>query len=409
MTKTMLKNYAKLTIQVGANVQKDQGVLIYSDVGQHEFVDLLVKEAYKAKAKWVRVEWTCQSIFKLNVKYQKEKTLSEVRKWEQEKLQEQVEILPAKILVLSEDPDGLNGINQNKLQKVQQNRYKITKKYTDLMENKYKWAIVAAASPQWAKRIFPNDKKNVATKKLWDAIMETVYVTKDNDPIKAWEEHDKKFEILCKKLNDYKFEYMEYKSKNGTDFRVWLIPTAKWLGGGERTISGEYFNPNLPTEEIYTSPMKGRAEGKLVSTKPLSYHGQIIDNFSITFKNGRAVEWSAEKGEDVLTKMLTLDEGAAMLGEIALVPCDSPISKLNILFYNTLFDENASCHVALGRGFSNTLDGYEDMTKEQTNELGINDSMIHVDFMIGCDDLNINGYTKDKKCINVFKNGNWEI
>jgi len=409
MTKKMLEKYARLTIRVGANVQKDQGVLIYCDIGQHDFVDLLVKEAYLAKAKWVRVEWTCQSIFKLNVKYQKEETLSTVRKWEQEKLEEQVEILPAKILVLSEDPDGLSGINQNKLQKVQQNRYKVTKKYTDLMENKYKWTIVAAASPQWAKRVFPNDKKTVAVKKLWEAIMKTVYVTADNDPIKEWEAHDKKFEDLCAKLNGYNFEYMEYKSANGTDFTVGLIPCAKWLGGAERTLYGEHFNPNLPTEEIYTSPMKGQAKGTIVSTKPLSYQGQIIDKFRITFEEGKAVSWSAEKGEDVLTKLLTLDEGASMLGEIALVSCDSPVSKLDILFYNTLFDENASCHVALGRGFSNTLEGYEDMTKEQTCELGINDSMIHVDFMIGCNDLNINGYTKDKKCVNVFKNGNWVI
>ncbi|HBR31536.1 MAG TPA: peptidase M29, partial [Clostridiales bacterium] len=186
----------------------------------------------------------------------------------------------------------------------------------------------------------------------------------------------------------------------------WLIPQAKWLGGGEKTLGGVYFNPNMPTEEVFVSPMKGRCEGRLVSTKPLSYLGQLIENFYIDFKDGRAVAWDAEKGKDTLEKIITSDESASMLGELALVPEKSPISELGILFYNTLFDENASCHVALGAGFTNTIEGYENLTLDECHDLGINDSMVHVDFMIGAPDLQITGY-KDGKATTVFKDGNW--
>ena len=241
---------------------------------------------------------------------------------------------------------------------------------------------------------------------LWEAILATVRVTDDNDPIAEWEKHNENLKKRSTWLNEQGFEYLEYKSSNGTDFRASLIPEAEWHAGGDTTIGGNFFNPNMPTEEVFTSPKKGFAEGKLVSTKPLSYDGQIIDKFYITFKDGKAVEWDAEVGKPLLDKMLTMDEGAKYLGELALIPDNSPISNSGILYYNTLFDENASCHVAMGRGFTETIKGFADKSLEECYALGINDSMIHVDFMIGAPDLTITGY-KNGVAIPVFVNGNW--
>jgi len=252
----------------------------------------------------------------------------------------------------------------------------------------------------------PNETKRNAYNKLWDAILETVYVTKDNDPVKEWENHNKNLKERTKWLNEKKFDYLEYKSSNGTNFRADLIPEAHWCGGGEETLSGNFFNPNLPTQEVFTSPKKGFAEGTLVSTKPLSYQGQLIEDFKITFKNGKAVSWDAKENKDLLDKMLSMDEGAPYLGELALIPQNSPIANTGILFYNTLFDENASCHVALGRGFCDTIDDFQNKTLEECQALGVNDSMIHVDFMIGADDLTITGY-KNGKAYPIFVNGNW--
>jgi len=213
----------------------------------------------------------------------------------------------------------------------------------------------------------------------------------------------------CDVLNNYHFDYLHYKGTNGTDFKCWLIPEAKWMGGGDNLKDGTFYNPNMPTEEVFTSPMKGKCEGTLVSSMPLSYQGNLIDKFSVTFEKGKAISCKAQQGEELLKKMIAMDDGACMLGELALVPVDSPISNSGILYYNTLYDENAACHVALGRGFSNVIEGYEDMTLEETYEMGINNSIIHVDFMIGCKELQINGYTKDGQEVAVFKDGNWSI
>ena len=409
MKKTLLRKYAKAIVVVGANVQKGQSVVITAAVDNADFTALVVDEAYKAGASKVRVDWTCDSITKLHYRHQSLKNLSKVAPWQEARLQESVDECSCKIVILSEDPDGLKGVNIAKMQKANQAVRKITKKYRDQLEGKQQWVIAAAPSKAWAKKVFPGERASVAVEKLWEAILATVYVSEDKDPVEEWNKHNESFLAKCKILNDYAFDRLEYKSKNGTDFKVWLIPGAKWMGGGEMSLHGIYFNPNMPTEEIFTSPMKGRAEGTVVSTKPLAYKGQIIDNFSITFKDGKAVSWKAEKGEDLLGNMLTLDEGAAMLGELALVPAASPISESNILYYNTLFDENASCHLAIGFGFPNVIEGYENMSLEDIHALGVNDSITHTDFMIGAEDMSIKGYTKDGKCVDIFKDGNWAI
>ena len=406
MTKTMQKKYARLIARVGVNIKKGQPVRIYCEADQHEFITILVAECYKAGASRVEVDWAFQAVTKLNYKHRSLKSLSEVPAWQEERLKLMVEEVPCRIYIESEDPYGLAGVNREKMQKSQMARYKITKKYSDALENKDQWCIAAVPSYAWAKRVFPNETKNKAYNMLWDAILETVCVTKDNDPEEAWRNHNANLKKRTAYLNDKKFDYLHYKSANGTDFKAWLIPESHWCGGGETTLSGNFFNPNMPTQEVFISPKKGLAEGKVVSTKPLSWQSQIIDDFYIVFKDGKAVEWDAKVGKDLLDKMLYMDEGAKYLGELALIPHDSPIANTGILFYNTLFDENASCHVALGRGFCDTIDGFEEKSLEECQALGVNDSMIHVDFMIGAPDLEITGY-KDGVAYPIFKNGNW--
>ena len=291
------------------------------------------------------------------------------------------------------------------MQKARQKLYPLIKGYRDELENKYQWCIAAAPGAAWAKKLFPELTKKQAIEKLWEAILSTSRVT--DDPVAAWEEHNANLQKHCAYLNSLGIEKLHYTATNGTDFTVGMIPEAEFKGGGDTSLQGIFFNPNIPTEECFISPMRGVAEGKVVSTMPLSREGQLIENFWIRFENGKAVEWHAEKNEQLLTNIITADEGAAYLGECALVPYNSPIRESGLLFYNTLFDENAACHLALGHGFPDTIRGFEEKTLEECRALGVNDSMVHVDFMIGCASLNIDAITKDGQTVPVFRNGTW--
>ena len=406
MKKSILRKYAKLTAKVGANVQKGQDVVIYASVDQELLVSYVVEECYRLGARKVMVEWGSDLITKLSYQKESVKTLSEVTPWVIEKQKYYCKDLPAMIYIDSDDPDGLKGVDQRKMAEVMKNRYPILKPYRDERDNKYQWTIIGAPSKAWAKKVFPDLPVNRAVEKLWEAILYTSRVT--DDPIKAWQEHNEDLEKRTKFLNSLNLDYLHYQSSNGTNFKVWLSNNVLWEAGGEKTLGRNiFFNPNIPTEECFTSPIKGKAEGKVVASKPLSYQGQLIENFSIIFKEGKAVEVHAEKNESLLKEMISMDEGAAYLGECALVPYDSPINNLGILFYNTLYDENCCCHLALGMGFTNLVKDYQNYTNDQLHEMGINDSAIHVDFMIGSKDLKITGYTKDGKPVEIFKNGNW--
>lgn len=420
MTKTLLRKYARLAVRTGANVQKGQYVVVRASVEMYEFAGMVVEEAYKAGAKEVRVDWRYSYTTKMAYRHQSLKTLCNVHDWQEAKQAFDCKTLPAYINIISDGPDALKGVNGEKMQKSSVATHKKLKKYIDEMDNNYQWTIVAAAGKDWAKKVFPGERTSTAVEKLWKTILSTVYITDassdpektprettfSGDPEKAWADHNADFMDKCARLNDAKFDYLEYKSANGTDFRCWLNNNILWLGGGE-TTKGVYYNPNMPTEEIFTTPIAGKCEGTLVSTKPLSVRGNLVENFTFTFEDGKVTKVTAEKGEDVLKQLIASDEGAKMLGELALVPHNSPISNSGILFYNTLFDENAACHVAIGRGFGNLVVGYENMTREQLKEQGVNESMIHVDFMIGCEDLSIVGY-KDGKATPIFTNGNWD-
>ncbi len=406
MKKAVLKKYAQLIAEKGVNIQKGQEVIVQADLDQPDFVKLVVEACYKAGAGKVTVEWNYQPLTKVHVRYRSLKTLSRVEAWEEAKLQHRVDALPAVIYLDSEDPDGLNGINQTKLAKSQQAKYGIIKPYQDKMENRYQWCIAAVPGVAWAKKLFPGMTKAQAIEKLWEAILTTSRV--DDDPMAAWDAHNADLAARCDYLNGLGLESLHYTAGNGTDLTVGLIPDALFLGGQERTLGSDIpFNPNIPSEEVFTTPMRGAAEGVVYSTKPLSYQGELIENFSIRFANGRAVEVKAERNEELLRTMIAMDEGAAMLGECALVPQDSPICRSGLLFYNTLFDENAACHLALGMGFANCLRDYGQYTLEECRAKGVNDSMVHTDFMIGCDDLSITGRTRDGREVQIFKDGNW--
>jgi aminopeptidase len=273
------------------------------------------------------------------------------------------------------------------------------------MENKYQWCIAAVPGAAWAKKIFPGLPKGRAIEKLWEAILFTSRAT--GDPIAAWEAHNKDLHDRCVFLNNLGIAELRYRGDNGTNLTVGLIPEGTFTGGVDTTIGGVPFDANIPSEECYTSPMRGKAEGIVYATKPLSYNGQLIENFWVRFENGKAVEVHAEKNQALLEQMISMDEGAAYLGECALVPVNSPISESGILFYETLFDENAACHLALGMGFTNTIRGFENKTVDECREMGINDSMEHNDFMIGYEGLDIDAVTRDGKTVPIFRRGKW--
>lgn len=406
MDKVRLQKYAELIVSSGLNVQSGQEVIIQCGLDQPDFVTSVVEECYKKGASRVTVKWSHMPISKINSIYRTLETMSEVTAVEQAEWQTRVEKLPCLLWLDSDDPDGMSGTDNEKISKSNMARYPIIKPYRDAIENKYQWCIAAVPGKDWAKKVFPNENEDVAVEKLWNAILDCSRV--DDDPVAAWDKHNQTLAARCKFLNEYRFDTLEYTSSNGTNFKVGLNPKGLFCGGGEKTMGrGVYFNPNIPTEEVFTSPMRGRADGIVYSTKPLSYQGKLIENFWIEFKDGKAVKVGAEKNCDLLEKMIAMDEGAAYLGEVALIAYDSPINNTGILFYNTLFDENASCHLALGRGFSNCLEGYENYTNEQCEQMGINSSMIHVDFMIGSKDMSIVGVTEKGERVQIFKDGNW--
>lgn len=406
MKKSVLKKYATLVAEVGVNVQPGQDVIINAELDQTEFVTYVVEACYKRGARTVTVDWTNPPKIRImDVKYQSEEQLATLEKWREEKLKHYTETIPCRIHILSATPDSLKGMDQKKLAKARRALYPLTKKYNDLLENKYQWTIVGVPSVDWAKKVFPNETKSKAVEKLWEAILTTARVT--DDPVEEWKRHNKELLDRCNYLNNLDIDYLEYKANNGTDFKVWLNKEGIFVGGGETSLQGIYYNPNMPTEECFTTPIRGRAEGHVVASLPLSYQGNLIEDFAFDFKDGRVVKCYAKKGLELLEEMVSMDEGASMLGEVALVPFESPVNQTNVLFYNTLYDENAVCHFALGRGFNECIKDFTKYNSEEIKKMGVNESMIHVDFMIGTKDLSITATLRDGSKIAIFKEGTW--
>ena len=407
MKKAVLKQYARLIARTGANVQKGQSVLIVAGLDQPEFIETLAAECYRAGASEVEVEWRHQPLTRLAVRYKSARRLGEVKAWEEAKQQWQAENLPARIVVLSEDPDGLAGINQAKYASAMQARYVKLRPYIDARENREQWCIAAVPGVKWAKKVFPDLPKSRAVEKLWEAILSCSRAL-EGDPQENWRQHNLELTSRAEALHAMGLVALEYSSANGTDLRVGLIPEALFLGGAERCpVNGVMYDPNIPSEELFITPRAGEAEGIVYATRPLAFQGVLIEDFWLRFAGGRVVELHAEKNEDALRTLVEMDEGSAMLGECALVPYMSPIRESGILFYNTLFDENAACHLALGRGYSSNIRDYEKYSLDELRAMGVNDSMVHEDFMIGSADLAVTGVTASGERIPIFRDGGW--
>ena len=303
MRKSVLRAYARLIARSGVNIQKGQEVFIAADLDQPEFVAMLVDECYKCKAKKVVVDWNYQPLQKLHVRHRSLTTLSRVEDYELARWQHYVDTIPCRIYLLSEDPDGLKGIDQTKLAKSQQAKFPIIKPYRDKIENRYQWCIAAVPGEAWAKKLFPGLRRSQAVEKLWEAILSTSRAL-EGDPVANWDAHNTDIHSRCDYLNSLHIRQLRYKSATGTDFTVGMIPQAHFCGGSEKSLQGIVFNPNIPTEECFISPQRGEAEGIVYATKPLSYQGQLIDGFWIRFHEGKAVEWHAEQNNDLLTKLI---------------------------------------------------------------------------------------------------------
>ncbi len=406
MNKTIEKAYAKLIVTSGLALKKGQSVIIKANVDIEDFVSLVTKECYAQGAKYVHVLWQSEKVNKVQMKKASTKALCETLPMDIAYQQWFTKELPAYLWLDSDDPDASKGIDATKAATIKREKYKAVAEYIESRENKYQWCICGVPSKKWAKKVFPALTPAKAKEKLYEAILLTSRAN-DGKGIANWEKHDEILKNRCSYLNSLHLKSLHYTSNKGTNLKVGLIPNVIWLGGGEKTLDGTFFQPNIPSEEVFTSPKKGEAEGIVYSAKPLVYQGQLIKDFWVKFENGKAVDVHAEVGEEALRSILTLDEGSAYLGECALVPFDSPINNTGLLFYNTLFDENAACHLALGRGFTTLYPHFEKYTEDELHSFGINKSLSHVDFMIGSKDLNIVGETIDGKQVQIFKDGNW--
>lgn len=407
LTGKTLENYADLIIKVGVNLKKGQGLEIACPVEKHDFARALAKAGYKAGAKIVKIRWMDEEIEKLNYQYASLETLTDIPKYEIDSRNYLVENGFCRVAVSAEDPSAFKNLDAQKIGEVAKARAKAYKKYFDVvMANGIRWCVVSVPTLNWAKQVFPNAKD--PEKQLELAIEKTMRLDSDN-PTMAWEEHIKTLEKRAEYLNKMDFEYIRFKNGLGTDLTVGLADGHKWLSANELAKDGVNFVANMPTEEVFTAPHRLKVEGVLKSAMPLCENGQVIDDFTITFKKGKIVSYSAKKGYDTLKQLIETDQGTLRLGEIALIGKNSPIAQSGILFYNTLFDENASCHLAIGKAYPTTVWGGESMTKSQLKSRGVNDSNEHVDFMIGTPDLLVTGIKKDKTEVNLFTDGEWTI
>ena len=409
VNKTLMKKYAELTVRVGANVQKGQNVVVVSNVLTHEFCEMVVKECYKAKASIVNVEWNDDLISNYTYKNAKLDELTTVKNWVIEKYKDKLNTLPAMIYIDGDDPDALKGIDPKRIAKVRKETGKVIRPIRKEMENKYQWTIIGCPTLKWAKKVYPELSVNQAYNKLWEAVLRTARC--DLNAVENWKNHNEYLLDKCNKLNNLNIKTLEYKASNGTNFTIDLIKGVIFTAGISNTLSGIKYNPNMPTEECFTTPNKYSCNGTVYANKPLSLNGNVLTDFGFRFENGKVVEVLSkdDNTKKLLEETINIDEGASRLGEVALVPYDSPVNKENILFYNTLFDENACCHLALGMGFEDCIQGFESMTREEIEKFDLNDSMIHVDFMIGTNDLSIVAILDSGEKVQIFKDGIWNI
>lgn len=403
-----LQKYAELALKRGVNLQKDQMLVVNAPVESANFARLVAKRAYEIGAKTVHINWTDDTLDRLWYENAAQDVLENVPEWRVKMFDHFAEEGAALLSIRSTNPDLLKGIDSARISasnKAAGEAMKNFRKYT--MNDRITWSIVAVPNEEWAKKVFPDSNEEEAVEKLWEQIFKITRVDKD-DPIEAWNEHNATLAKARNVLNDRKFKKLIYKAP-GTDLEIELPEEHIWKGGSSISEQGIEFNANMPTEEVFTLPHKYGVNGTVSSTKPLSYGGNLINNFSLTFKDGKVVDFTAEEGIETLESLLEMDEGARRLGEIAIVPHESPISQSGLIFFNTLYDENASCHLALGKAYPSSVKGGANMDDEALDQNGVNNSITHVDFMMGSGELDIDGVTEDGTTEPIFRNGNWAI
>lgn len=402
-----LDNYAELIVRSGINIQQGQLLVIQTPIECAEFARRIAHKAYEAGAKDVVMSWRDELFTKMRYLEAPEEVFGEFASWQKEYYQYYTDRGAAFISIAANDPELLKSVDPKRVAMVQKtSSMNLAEHREKLMSNENAWCVASVPTKAWAMKVFPEKSAEEAIEALWMAILGAVRADQD-DPTAAWETHKKALRERMNFLNQCNFRRLRYRNSLGTDLVVGLPQGHIWLGGAEKTKGGVEFIANIPTEEVFTLPHKNEVDGVVYSSKPLNYQGNLIDQFSLTFKDGKVVDCSAAIGEAVLKNLIATDEGAARFGEVALVPFDSPISNSNILFYNTLFDENASCHLAFGKAYPVCVQGGEEMDKDQLDQAGVNDSLVHVDFMIGTADLAIDGQTADGEWIPVFRDGNF--
>ncbi|AFH59524.1 aminopeptidase [Paenibacillus caseinilyticus] len=404
----LLSRYAELIVKTGVKIQKGQKLVVNSTIDAAELVRLVTKHAYEEGAYLVKVNWTDDTITRLRYDMAPEESFLEEPKWYAGEMLELAENGAAVVSITSSDPDLLKGVPQSRIMNHQKTYGKAMHQFRQYMQSdKFSWCVAAAPSKAWAAKVFPGLSEEEQVAKLWEAILRTVRVDRE-DPVAAWEEHIRHLNAKSDFLNEKKFKKLHYTAP-GTDLTIELPEGHLWVAADSINEKGISFLANMPTEEVFTAPRYDGVNGTVSSTKPLSYGGNLIDNFKLTFENGKIVDVSAEQGEDTLRTLIDMDEGARYLGEVALVPHESPISQSGLLFYNTLFDENASNHLAIGSAYAFNLEGGKGLSQEELKARGLNTSITHVDFMIGSAEMDIDGITTDGTTVPLFRKGNWAI
>ena len=402
-----LREYARLLVRVGLNPCPGQRMVISSPVECAPFARLCAQEAYDAGCAEVVMNWTDDAMTRMKYLHAAEEVFDTVPLWRRHFFNDQALEGTAYLAISASDPENLKGVDAQRIIRAQRASGKALKEFDRLqMCGGFPWCIASIPIPSWAARVFPDKGEAEAVAALWDAIFSAVRVTGDGQAVERWREHLETLERRLEKLNALRLKSLHYTNSLGTDLTVELPEGHTWESGGDRTLAGRSYIANIPTEEIFTSPLKTGANGVVYSSMPLVHDGNVIDKFRFVVKEGKIVEARAERGEETLKAAISVDEGAAYFGEAALVPYDSPISNQNLLFYNTLFDENAACHIAFGEAYP-CLEGGQRMSKDELKKRGLNDSITHVDFMIGTPDLSIVGTTREGKEVPIFVDGNF--
>ena len=402
-----LQEYARLLARVGLNIQKGQRLVISAPVECADFARLCAQEAYDAGCGEVVMNWHDDALTRMKYLHAEDGVFDAVPLWRRHFFNDHALEGAAYLAISATDPENLKGVDPQRIVRSQQASGKALKDFDRLqMCGGFPWCIASIPIPSWAKTVFPGLPEAEAMEKLWNAIFQAVRVRGDGSAVERWQEHLQTLHRRLDRLNALRFKSLHYVNSLGTDLTVELPEGHIWQAGDDVTLSGQSYIANIPTEEIFTAPLKSGVNGVVYSAMPLVNDGAIIDKFHFVVKDGKIVEAHAEKGEEALKAAISVDEGACYFGEVALVPYDSPISNQKILFYNTLFDENAACHIAFGEAYP-CLEGGQRMNKDELKARGLNDSITHVDFMVGTPDLSILGTTHDGKEIPVFVDGNF--